>query len=468
MNKKRIIELLNPYIHRQSVEEITIDNLEWDIAKSTKTTAVFYKLERADASIKKLHQRIKSSPQYGLLLVNRWDSSFKALKNIIVLEHRDWLIAQKVLANALYPLKMDEYKYVAVTGTNGKTTTVELARQIADQQGASSMSIGTLGISIGKERIYTGLTTPPYFEIRKYLHKFKDSYEMVFFEASSHALDQDRLKPFKFCAVGWSSFSLDHLDYHGTQEIYFSSKCKLIENHLCENAQVFVPAKEESLIKKLQIYPNVHGTRDNYLNVDYTKMPLFYSQSFNYNNLQLALALVDNVVGLKKRVDLDTVTPPPGRSNMMLFGDKTVVVDFAHTPDALQNICRELKSQNPTAKLHLVFGCGGDRDKEKRPLMGKIANDCADKIYVTTDNPRNENPMEIIDGILSGIENAKSIDNLYVDQDRRSSIEFALHLLQNGDLLLIAGKGHERFQIVGDKKIPFDDEQVVRQYFEKE
>jgi UDP-N-acetylmuramoyl-L-alanyl-D-glutamate--2,6-diaminopimelate ligase len=213
-------------------------------------------------------------------------------------------------------------------------------------------------------------------------------------EASSHALEQRRLEGIKFESAGWLSFSQDHLDYHKTMEDYFAAK-KLIFLHLKDKASVFLPAEQTELMKKLSdekavaIAPPIKN-----------HLPLFFQTRFNQNTLEVAEALIRKVFSYESDFDYFKINPPDGRFYIKNFRSNFIVVDFAHTPDALENICRGIKKAFPQHRLKVLFGCGGDRDRTKRPLMGEVVDKLADDIYLTSDNPRTEDPQEILNDML--------------------------------------------------------------------
>jgi UDP-N-acetylmuramoyl-L-alanyl-D-glutamate--2,6-diaminopimelate ligase len=186
--------------------------------------------------------------------------------------------------------------------------------------------------------------------------------------------------------------------------------------------------------------------------------PLFLSASYNCDNLSLALNLINLIQKVNFNEDFSFLTAPPGRYEAFNHKDQLVIVDYAHTPDALENICRQMKKDFPEKKLVLVFGCGGDRDRKKRPIMGKIATELCSKVYLTSDNPRSENPAVIIDEILKGTDGKK----IHIQVDRKIAIIDAFKNLKPNEILLIAGKGHETYQEIMGKKWPFSDKEVVQ------
>lgn len=463
MNKNQILSLLKGRTKFENLlDDLEVSDLVWNLQSAKKNEAVFYKMSESAQAIDVLLERANDS-DYGLIIVDIVNPKIFQLENVLVVDYGKWLEVQKILSDHLYPINWSDYKFVAVTGTNGKTTTVELARQISDQMGTPSLSLGTLGVRCGDEIVsIDGLTTPPYFEIRKNLYRFREKFKVAFFEASSHALSQDRLYQIKFDSAAWTSFSQDHLDYHKDLDDYFESKCILIEHYLKDNAKIFVSEFEDALFVRLQKYEKLVRSKDKDI-VDYSSLPPFYNQKFNRSNLQLALSLVDEVIGLDRQINFTKIETPAGRYNVLDYSGRNIVIDFAHTPDALENICAAIKdSLSQDRYLHVVFGCGGDRDRSKRSKMGAVVQKYANSMYVTSDNPRTESPEQIIDDILKGVDQTSESCSVVVDLDRKNAIAKAMEEIVRGDVLLIAGKGHEQYQIIGTTKYPYSDESVVK------
>ncbi|QCE32221.1 UDP-N-acetylmuramoyl-L-alanyl-D-glutamate--2,6-diaminopimelate ligase [Acetobacteraceae bacterium] len=381
---------------------------------------------------------------------------------------------------------------IAITGTNGKTSTADFLRQIWALQEKEAASIGTLGIRATTGDIEASHTTPPPVFLAKYLHQLKETgVNHVALEASSHGLVQNRLKGLFFEAVGFTSFSRDHLDYHKTEENYLTAKLTLFKELRQKNAPIVAAtACGTTVIEALRkIADETHaplrtvGKNGNFLNLIETS-PLpdgqlltisFQGQKsisvhlpipgiFQAQNALLAIALAcpntadeSEIYHLLKL--LPQLKPIPGRAQ---FAGKTqnganVYIDYAHTPDAIERIVESLRPHlKPKGKLFIVFGAGGNRDKGKRPLMGQAAN-LADFVIVTDDNPRFEDPDLIRKEVLNGCKKAIEI------ADRKEAIAYALKQLQEGDILLIAGKGHEKGQEIQGKILPFDDFLLAQQ-----
>lgn len=396
------------------------------------------------------------------------------------------------IAASLYPQQPTEM--MAVTGTNGKTSVVNFVRQIWEYCGHPAVSLGTLGIqtSVVLPDNLTGgsLTTPDPLSLHQILHNITTSgVDHCVFEASSHGLDQFRLHGVKLRAAGFTNLSQDHLDYHGSMEEYFAAKSKLFIEVLPADGVAVVNAESpyfESLKRmvsgrgqKLLSYKS-NGEADlSAHNIRLTETEIVFDLqiqgerwpavsltmvgSFQVENVLCAIGLalaggesVDRIVE-----SLPYLKSAVGR---MEFAGRTagggcIFIDYAHTPDALDRSLQALRQHVPEqGKLSVVFGCGGNRDAGKRSQMGKIAADLADVVVVTDDNPRHEDPAFIRAQVLVGCPKAREIAG------RKQAIEAGIETLGPKDVLLIAGKGHERGQLIRGELHPFDDGQVVREF----
>lgn len=376
---------------------------------------------------------------------------------------------------------------VAVTGTDGKTSTTDFFRQFWHYMGKRSASIGTLGILAGGgELLYPDTrTTPDPTLLHWLLADLADKHvQYACMEASSHGLHQYRMDGVHLEAAAFTNLTRDHLDYHETEDAYFAAKARLFDSLLAEGKTAVLNqddarfpllkticekrkhkmigfGKRGEQFKLLKLDPSPHGQRAELelFGKAYTlDVPLV--GAFQTMNILAALGLV---VGCGGNLEQALAVVPkfkgvPGRLEQVvsLANGAAVFIDYAHTPTALANILNTLRPHTKN-KLHVVFGCGGDRDKGKRPEMGKIADMLADSIIVTDDNPRSENPAQIRKEIMAASTRAKEV------ADRKQAIYAALEGLAAGDILVIAGKGHEKTQIVGKETFPFDDAQVARE-----
>jgi UDP-N-acetylmuramoyl-L-alanyl-D-glutamate--2,6-diaminopimelate ligase len=439
LNEKSLEKILNvqlPPLH--------ITDIHWKTQDSDKDSILFYKILPDEKSRSLFTERIDKS-RFAWLIVNE-DHPSRPM-NSTVIPDSQWPQIQKNLLDELYPLP--SLKLFAVTGTNGKTTTADLVLQLGEMCGKRGMSVGTLGVRENHKTILDfGLTSPSFIDLRKFLFQYGKDKDFCVLEASSHALTQNRLYGLKFDMGGWLSFSQDHLDYHQTMEDYFAAKVLLFE-YLKPQAKVFVPAEQTSLYDKIRkVTEKVQKA-----NLLEGKLPLFFSTGFNRNNLEVALSIIENGLGVSVPGTFDQIIPPDGRFYIKPYKNNYIVVDFAHTPDALENICRGIRESFPEFTLKVLFGCGGDRDRTKRPLMGKIAGTFASEIYVTSDNPRSEDPDKIIDDIMEGIPAGK----VHRITDRPKAVEQAFAELREKEILLLAGKGHEDYILIKGVKHPYSD-----------
>lgn len=397
---------------------------------------------------------------------------------------RDGRLAAALAADAMLGSPWRELHSVGVTGTNGKTTTALLTRHVLGLAGAAA-AIGTLGLvetDGGVRRGTEGLTTPGPVQLSRWLREMADAgVRYVVMEASSHALAQHRLDGVRFDTAVFTNIGRDHLDYHGDQPRYVAAKARLLRLVKDEGAAVVnqdVPewaslptphlrrlsygiggdadlqAREVELHEGGARFELVHGGDGQGVDV-----PLL--GRYNVENA-LAAAGAAVVAGLPLADiarGLSTAPQVDGRLEIVVRDPCAVLIDFAHTPDALDRVLATLRPL-VRGRLIVVFGAGGDRDASKRPLMGQAVARWADLPVVTSDNPRTEDPDAIIDQIVAGI---PGFAGLRIT-DRREAIRTALDLARPGDMVLLAGKGHERYQVVGRERLPLDEREVVRQH----
>jgi UDP-N-acetylmuramoyl-L-alanyl-D-glutamate--2,6-diaminopimelate ligase len=373
----------------------------------------------------------------------------------------------------------------AVTGTNGKTSVAAFLRQIWQSAGLKAASLGTTGI-VGPGIEKPGsLTTPDPVELHKELQELaRMDVDHLALEASSHGLDQFRLDGVKLAAAGFTNLTRDHLDYHPDMAAYFTAKTRLFAELLPRDGAAVIAIDQREGVELAELCRGRGIKTVTYGRAERAELRLVRAEpkdagigieislagqrhgldlpllgGFQAMNALCALGLA-LVTGIKAEVGLGALRQlrgAPGRMEDVATHSSgaKVIVDYAHSPDALETALKALRPHG-RGRLVLVFGCGGDRDKGKRPLMGAIAQRLADLVFVTDDNPRSENPAEIRRAILAACPKAREI------ADRREAIRTAAALLRKGDLLLIAGKGHESGQIVGSKTLPFSDKDEAR------
>lgn len=373
---------------------------------------------------------------------------------------------------------------VAVTGTNGKTSTVSFVQQILAIQGINSASIGTVGIRSSVEipkQIEVSLTTPDALSMHKLLGSLKSyGIEHIALEASSHALDQHRLSSIDIKAAAFTNFSQDHLDYHVSMENYLEAKTKLFSEVLSPGQPAVLNKSILEFSKLADVCKNfshpiisyggtgadiTYQDKDGIIDINITGEK--YSTVFNVigdfqrYNLMAAIGLLTamDIKGIDIVKSIPHLRAPDGRMEFVTeYNGAKIFIDYAHTPDALERALIALKPLASKGKLSLVFGCGGDRDHSKRFLMGSIADKEADIIFVTDDNPRTEKASVIRDEIVKGCTKAYNIPS------RDKAIEEAISYLKPGDVLLVAGKGHEEYQIIGDEKVLFSDKKHILKF----
>lgn len=374
-------------------------------------------------------------------------------------------------------------KILAVTGTSGKTSVVDFTRQILIHCGQNAASVGTIGVISGAGAHYGSLTTPDPVSLHETLdHLARDGVTHLAMEASSHGLDQRRLDGVRLTAAAFTNLGHDHLDYHGTRDAYLAAKMRLFDTLLPIDGVAVVNA-DDSVAETVRAIVAKRGIRvfstgwkggdlrimalsrngfDQHLElatkdgaVHSIKVPLLGDFQISNALVAAGLAIAARVPVAQVLAAISTLKGVPGRLERAgYFRDGLIIIDYAHKPEALEHALRALRS-SATGRLICVFGCGGDRDRAKRPLMGAIAAHNADLVIVTDDNPRSENPATIRAAILEACPGAGEI------ADRFEAIRTAIDLMQSGDVLLIAGKGHETGQIIGDTTIPFSDHEAV-------
>lgn len=382
----------------------------------------------------------------------------------------------------------EKLRLIGVTGTNGKTTTAHLADSVLRAAGKTTGLLGTTGYQLADRSLPSVNTTPESLDLVRMLVELEEaSGTHVTLEASSHALELGRIAGFHFDTAVFTNLSQDHLDFHGDMESYFASKRRLFEGDGPGPRAAVINADDpygERLleidgIEKLTF--SVKGTGDvRALEVESTFDGLkllvatpqgeteMFSQLVGEFNAPNVLAAVG--VGITQGIDLQTIKQGieeckavPGRFEIVREGQNFLVaVDYAHTDDALRNLISSAKQLAPAGgRILTVFGCGGDRDRAKRPLMGAAAGELSDRVILTSDNPRNEDTMRILADTEVGLQRVDA--NYSREPDRRKAIAKAFSEADAGDIVLIAGKGHETYQQIGDERLPFDDRETARE-----
>lgn len=393
---------------------------------------------------------------------------------------KDTSLALSALAAAFYGRPSQSITCVGVTGTDGKTSTSAIIRDFLDAQGGAGLT-GTVFYRYSGRKIPAERTTPDAVLLQELIGDMVSAgLKYVVIEVSSHGLVQNRTADIEFDVGVFTNLSPEHLDYHSTLENYRSAKAKLFENlpgggfavlnNEDPSSDYFAKITNARVVRygkggdiEAEIVNSGLGYTDiliKGLDMD-TRVKIGLTGFHNVQNI-LAACCAARVLDVGPDTIAEVlggISPVQGRLEIVATGlDCTVLIDYAHTSRALRCVLGELKPLCD-GKLVVVFGCGGDRDRSKRPLMGKAAEDLADEVWVTSDNPRSEDPAEIIKEILSGMDRPETAN---VEADRETAIRNALKSTAAGDIILVAGKGHEKFQVMGNTAVPFDDREVVQ------
>ena len=455
-----------------------------------------YTLNPEIANVTDDSRKVRNSSAFVCIKGNKNDGHDYARRAVergaaVVICERDMGIKNSIIVNdtrEAYALMCANYygnchrklKMIGVTGTNGKTTTAFIIKKILEENGYKVGVVGTVGVAIGNEKYPADYTTPDPSVLHRYLYMMKMAgCDVCIMEASSQALVQKRLYGINFDIGVYTNLSREHLDYHKSMESYAEAKAILMQSSdICViNADdEYAPFMKKNARNKAVTYAidtdadvMAEKVRLHHDGVEYKLASKSGSYDIVYNVIgkfsvynslaALTVGMVMNVSmkrAAKAVADMKTVR---GRIEKIKNDRKiNILIDFAHTPDSLENVLKTVREVYDK-RLITVFGCGGDRDKTKRPIMGKIACKYSDKVFVTSDNPRTENPDSIINDIVSGLDK-----NSYVRiTDRTQAIREALVEAKPGDTVLIAGKGHEKYQIFGTEKIHYDEREIVKQ-----
>jgi|694.fasta_scaffold84691_2 UDP-N-acetylmuramoylalanine--D-glutamate ligase len=441
-----------------------------------------------------------TNPSLGLAIIERADLATETLGGLAIIRVNSARAAWAQLASFFCNHPSKKISVIGITGTNGKTSTTWMVRSLLDAMSTPCASIGTLGIHTPWGQIETTHTTPDPDVLYPALAEFCErGIKVVVMEVSSHSLVQGKVWPIEFSGAGFTSFSQDHLDFHKDMDDYLDAKLLLFKNFLKIGSPAFFHVslmsyeKVKGLVNKANNFktygpaslrPNVAvsstmnrllGTTrvqiesgEDRANLEIPMIGEVFAENFALAAILASDALRTPLARLADAVKNQGLAPVPGRLELVKIRElpwrPLVYVDYAHTPDALEKSILSLSSN--TIKPAVVFGCGGDRDRSKRPLMGNIASRLASKVFITSDNPRTEDPQKILSDIAAGAGLDAANDSLLAQRirvipDRKSSIAQAVAELHGRDTLLIAGKGHENYQILGTKKLPFSDKDAA-------
>lgn len=405
--------------------------------------------------------------------------------DISVIYVEDTRDAMSYIADSFYSHPSQELTLVGITGTKGKTTTTYMIKSILEKKGSKVGLIGTVANMIGEEVVPAERTTPEAVDLqalfREMLDKKADSCIM---EVSSHALELKRVKYTQFKVGIFSNLTREHMDFHETFENYLEAKAKLFS--MCEYGIVNIDSEygqkiidrasckiytlgieKEADIRAINVVKHKESVEFDLISPEYTGRVLVNipGQFTVYNSLCAIGAAMILKIPFETVLEGLKAAKVPGRAEVVeTYGDYTLMIDYAHSPDSLENILSAVK-EFAKGRVVSVFGCGGDRDKTKRPIMGEISGKIADFTIVTSDNPRTEVPRQIINEIEVGIKGTGA--DYTTIEDRREAIKYAMVNAKKDDVIVVAGKGHETYQIFADKKIHFDEREVVAEILEE-
>lgn len=495
MNLAQIILNIQNYnlIHNsQNLDELQIDDIVIESKKAKKNSIFFGLIGSKNDGANFIPQVFNLGCRVAVIDKKSqfdYQNFLKTNPNFIFIIGDNKLILNDVLKFFYPSLPNNIY---AITGTNGKTSTAEFARQILEFSGKKSASIGTLGVNcdleIKNKLLDFSLTTPDIVTLYKNLTILKENnINDVAIEVSSIGLDQGRLGSLNIQVGAFTNFTQDHLDYHHNMENYFACKMILFSKILPNaknnavavlNADIpeFLNIKKYCDDNKIQIIDYGYNAKILKLNsINEQKIEFEYLENifsfdhyvfgdFQTHNMLCALGIFLAKNNLNKEElakllkNFDKLSPAPGRMQFVeSFNNAKIFIDFAHSPDAIENVLLAVKKITKN-RLIILFGCGGNRDDKKRPIMGKIACELADLVIVSDDNPRLEKAENIRAQIILGCKN-----NNYVEfPDRQKAIEYAVENLQAGDVLIVAGKGHEDYQIIGTEKFEFNEVKIIK------
>ncbi len=433
------------------------------------------------------HSYIEEAIDKGAIaiIVNK-EYKVEESKNITYVKVEDTRIALAVVSATYYDNPAGKLKIIGITGTKGKTTTAYMIRDILNASGKKTGMIGTIFNTYADKQIEAIRTSPESLDLQKLLKDMVDAgMEYVVMEVSSHALDLNRVYGIHFIIGVFTNLSQDHLDYHKTMENYMNAKVKLFENSdfaIINADDIYTPRLEKKIKCRIAKYgldneANVTAV-DVRVNNNFVDFKMYINKMLQTVTINIpgrytvynALAAIAVTSMLGAQMDgillaLNAVKVP-GRSEVVDI-NKTfaVLIDYAHSPASLEAILANTK-RYAKGRIICVFGCGGNRDEEKRPLMGEISGKYADFTVITTDNPREESPKKIMQDIESGIKKTKGLYKIV--ENRKEAIKFAMRIAWKNDTIIIAGKGHETYQLLkGNKKIKFDERKIVKEIAEE-
>ena len=401
-----------------------------------------------------------------------------SVETLVVPSTKEWI--QKYIVDN-YKDEVNKLRIIGVTGTNGKTTTCFLTYQALKKLGVNAAYMGTIGFYYGDTKYELNNTTPEILDLYSYfIEALEHGVTDVVMEVSSHSLCEKRVEGLEFSEVAFTNLTEDHLDYHKTMENYLNAKLLILKQ--IKKDGVVIVNNDDDYGKYFEVgnYKTLGYSGDNYKILDYSQtdkgtlisfmvdgkkyeIETNLRSKFNVYNYLTCLALLNNlgfsIEGIAEVTK--SIYPPKGRCEQISVNGGEAVIDYAHTPDAVDKIISAFL-ENKKGKVITIVGCGGDRDPLKRPIMGNIASEKSDYVIFTSDNPRTEDPKAILEDIIKGVRK----DNYEVEIDRPTAIRKGLDMIGKNDVLLILGKGHEDYQIIGHTKHHLDDAEEVKKYLE--
>ena len=401
-----------------------------------------------------------------------------SVETLVVPSTKEWV--QKYIVDN-YKDEVNKLRIIGVTGTNGKTTTCFLTYQALKKLGVNAAYMGTIGFYYGDTKYELNNTTPEILDLYSYfIESLEQGVTDVVMEVSSHSLCEKRVEGLEFSEVSFTNLTEDHLDYNKTMENYLNAKLLILKQ--IKKDGVVIVNNDDDYGKYFEVgnYKTLGYSGDNYKILDYSQtdkgtlisfmvdgknyeIETNLRSKFNVYNYLTCLALLNNLgFSIDEIAEVTkSIYPPKGRCEQIAVNGGEAVIDYAHTPDAVDKIISAFL-ENKKGKVITIVGCGGDRDPLKRPIMGNIASEKSDYVIFTSDNPRTEDPKAILDDIIKGVRK----DNYEVEIDRPIAIRKGLDMIGKNDVLLILGKGHEDYQIIGHTKHHLDDAEEVRKYLE--
>ena len=404
-------------------------------------------------------------------------------EDITIIKVRDTRKALAIMSSNYFGNPKDKLKIIGITGTNGKTTSAFIIKSILEKAGFMTGLIGTIANYIGNKKVDAVRTTPESYELHELFKNMVDAgVEYCVMEVSSHSLELDRVYGIQFEEGIFTNLTRDHLDFHKTFENYYNAKFKLFErsNHSIINlddpygANIVKDIEErgvktkvstfsiekESDFKAFEIKSHSNGSEFKVNLESIEEFSINIPGEYNiYNSLGCIICAYNLNIPMDKIKEGLSDVVIPGRCELVAKEKNlpySIIIDYAHTPDGLENILSTVKAFTKNRMIS-VFGCGGDRDKVKRPQMGKIGCELSDIAIITSDNPRSEEPMDIINDIVKPL----NYDNFVIEVNRKEAIRKAMNMALEGDVIVIAGKGHETYHILKDETIHFDEREVV-------